>query len=59
MSISYYFNLWKNKVKMFREYDQWCQLHEDEINENIFARENGLDSIHWCWNCKYHECDIH
>ena len=28
-------------------------------NECNFACKNDMDSIYWCWNCKYHECDIH
>ena len=62
MNIIYYFNLWKNfteKRKMFRDYDEWCKINQEKIDEEEFARENGIDSIDWCWNCKYSECDIH
>ena len=62
ISIKFYFNLWKKnseKKRMFREYDDWCEIHHERLAEEEFAAESGMDSIHWCWNCKYHECDIH
>ena len=54
----YYFNLWRNNT-MFRKYDKWCEIQEEEQNENNYAQENGMDSIYWCWNCKYSDCEIH
>ena len=62
MNIIYYFNLWRinfEKRKMFREYDEWCALNQEKIGEEEFARENGMDSIYWCWNCQHSECDRH
>ena len=62
ISIKFYFNRWKQnseKKRMFREYDDWCEIHNERLAEEEFAAESGMDSIHWCWNCKYHECDIH
>jgi hypothetical protein len=61
-SIKYYFNLWKTKVtvnKQFREYDEWCEIHNDQLNEIEYAKENKMPSIYWCWNCKFSDCTIH
>ena len=44
---------------MAKKYDEWCINRDEELEEELFARENNMDSINWCWNCKYHECDIH
>ena len=61
MFIKFYFNLWRintQKKKMFRDYDEWCEINNERLAEEEYA-ENNMDSIYWCWNCKYHECDIH
>ena len=57
-NIKYYFNLWR-KITLFNKYDKWCDIHNDELREIEFAQNNNMDTIYWCWNCKYHECDIH
>jgi hypothetical protein len=57
-TINYYFNLWRTKV-LFRKYDDWCENNNEELEEEQFAAENNMESIHWCWNCKYNECEIH
>ena len=44
---------YKKQKLLFYEYKQ----ESDDEKEN--AAETGMDSIHWCWNCKYHECNIH
>ena len=41
------------------EYDEWCKIQEEEIEEQDFAEECDMDPIYWCWNCKYAECDRH
>jgi hypothetical protein len=57
-TISYYFNLWRTKV-LFKHYDDWCEECKDELLEQKFAMENDMESIYWCWNCKYNECELH
>ena len=66
MNIKYYFKLWRSKVQTFKKYDEWCELYRKEIDEwcelyreEEYAMNNGMDSVHWCWNCKYSDCDIH
>ena len=56
--ISKYFHLWRLKVS-FRKYDEWCEIHNEELKEQQYAEEQGMDSIYWCWNCKYSDCEIH
>lgn len=58
MDINYYFNLWKTKT-LFKKYDDWCENYNEELLEEQFAEENNMESIYWCWNCKYNECYIH
>jgi hypothetical protein len=60
--LKYYFNIWilnyKNK-KTSKEYDQWCDINNERIDEEYYAITNNMDSIYWCWKCKYSDCDIH
>jgi hypothetical protein len=44
---------------IFKRYDEWCELHREELAEEEYAMNNGMDSVHWCWNCKYSDCYIH
>ena len=56
MNVSYYFKIWQQKTlsrKIFNE------LKQEERDEDDFARENNLEPIYWCWNCKYGCCDRH
>jgi hypothetical protein len=58
--LKYYFNLWCKRIefiKLSREYDTWCEIQEDLRNEAAYARNNGMDSSEWCWNCKYGDCE--
>ena len=59
MNIKYYFKLWRSKVQTFKRYNEWCELYQEELAEEEYAMNNGMDSVHWCWNCKYSDCDIH
>jgi len=65
MSVLFYFKKWKFNVECIKydkwciEYDKWCEIHEEEISEKNYAQENNMDSIHWCWECKYGDCQIH
>ena len=56
--LSYYFNLWRNRV-MYIRYDRWCEIQEEEYQEKEFARKNNMEGIHWCWNCKFGDCEQH
>ena len=58
-----YFEKWKELV-LFRRYDRWSQeflneIKNEELDEINYAVENDMDSIYWCWNCKYSDCYIH
>ena len=61
-SIQYYFTLWRihvSQIKMFRDYDEWCEINNERLSEEKYAQETKMDPIHWCWNCKYSSCDRH
>ena len=63
-----YFKRWTEEVS-FRRYDRWCetdeakqmfdQIKEEEEDEINYAMHNNMDSMYWCWNCRFNECDIH
>ena len=36
---------------------RYSKLIEEEKDYAI--NNTDLDSIHWCWNCKYSDCEIH
>jgi len=55
MNLSKFFKLWKQNTKR----QIWNQIRQEEINEELYARETGMDPIHWCWNCKYSDCERH
>ena len=57
-TIRAYFNTWRRAVDA-RRYDTWCDEHDEELAEAQFAMQNNMDSVHWCWNCKYSDCDVH
>ena len=59
MNIKYYFKLWRSKVQTFKRYNEWCELYQEELAEEEYAMNNGMDSVDWCWNCKYSDCNIH
>jgi hypothetical protein len=50
------FMVWKDFVAVKKA---MRDIREEELSEEIYAAENGMDSVYWCWNCKYHECDQH
>jgi len=58
MDILFYFNKWKEFVEI-KKYDKWCEVHNEELMEDYFAEQNNMESIYWCWNCKYSSCEIH
>ena len=63
-----YFKKWRDEVS-FRRYDRWCmseegleyftQIKEEEELEREYACKNTMDTIYWCWNCKYGCCEEH
>jgi hypothetical protein len=63
-----YFKRWIEEVS-FRRYDRWCEtdaakkmfdeIKEEEEDDRNYAMHNNMDSIYWCWNCKYGECEEH
>jgi hypothetical protein len=57
--MEYFFNLWKNFTKEVKEYNEWCEIKEEERDEAIYARDNGMDPIYFCWNCKHNTCKVH
>ena len=42
-----------------RRYDEWCLNHAEELEEEDYARENEMDTVLWCWSCKYGDCEDH
>ena len=58
INIAFYFKKWRDIVS-FRKYDEWCELNNERLAEEEFASQSGMDSEHWCWNCKYSDCDRH
>ena len=62
VNIQHYFNLWKknaSNIALYRNYDTWCEINNERLQEEIYAAKNNMDSIYWCWNCKYSDCEIH
>ena len=49
------FNLWRDKV-LHRKYDEWCEQVDAELAEMEYAAKENMESVYWCWNCKYHDC---
>ena len=52
MLLTKYFAIWVQNVYNRKS------LQQEERDEIDFARE-CMEPIHWCWNCKYSDCDIH
>jgi len=38
--------------------EDWEELRREEIDDDRFAEENGMDSIYWCPACKLGVCEI-
>ena len=59
--ISRFFKIWKNKkTRINRDRTKFEENCQEELDEIEYARVIGnMDSIHWCWNCKYSDCDQH
>ena len=54
-----YFKQWRDIITI-RKYGDWCELHAEELEEQRYAADcKELESIYWCWNCKYSECGVH
>jgi hypothetical protein len=59
----------KKMKELFRQWKEYCyykkqkllfdELRKEYDDERDFAAEYGLGSEYYCWNCKYHECDVH
>jgi len=56
INIRYYFNVW---LKKYLNKKEWSENLQEESEECEYAGENKMDSIYWCWNCKYSDCYIH
>lgn len=61
---AYWFNLWKINTKKIiarrhQEYDEWCEIHQEELDEQEYAVQNEMPSVYWCWNCQYNDCKVH
>ena len=54
-----------NIVFIWNQWNEWKQqeifyeIKEEEYSEEEYASREGMDSIYWCWNCRYSECEIH
>jgi len=58
VNVKYYFDLWRTKVSI-RKYDEWCEINNERLQEEQYAQQTGMDSVDWCWNCKYSDCNLH
>jgi len=60
INIRKYFNIWRQNA-LYTRYDNWCEIHADELIEQAYSNniENELESIYWCWSCKYSDCERH
>ena len=38
--------------------EEWEELRREEIDDDRFAEENGMDPIYWCPACKLGVCEI-
>lgn len=72
--VSKFFYLWKNNLKTIKKdfkriistesfdeytsYNEFNKLKEEELNEIEYAAAMDMDSIYWCWGCKYGDCRI-
>ena len=62
VNIQHYFNLWKKFVSnnsSFHRYNEWCEINNERLQEEEFAANNNMDSVHWCFNCRCYECNVH
>ena len=50
--------MWRDNI-MYRKYDRWCEIQEEQIEEDSYARKTGMDSVYWCWNCRHSDCNVH
>jgi hypothetical protein len=49
-------------VFIWKQWTVWKEqqlIEEEEYIDDENAASEGMDSIYWCWNCKYSECDYH
>jgi hypothetical protein len=53
----YYFK-WREIIENNR-YNEWKEIQDELDNEIDFAVQEFMESEHWCWNCKYSECEVH
>lgn len=53
------FNIWREYLRDAREKREYLQILQEELEELEYASENNLESVYWCWNCKYSECERH
>ena len=38
---------------------EFDEIKKEMEDDTTFARENNMNSIYWCWNCQYSDCDRH
>jgi hypothetical protein len=56
--LSKFFKLWKTKISDKRKV--WEECIQEDLDEIEYARTVGnMDSVEYCWNCKYSDCDKH
>ena len=63
--VSKFFNLWKsNLIKIKNDFrriissESFNEIKQEELDEIEYASIMGMDSIYWCWGCKYGDCRI-
>ena len=64
-TVSKFFYLWKKNLKVKKEFkriisnEEFNQLKEEELDEIAYAEAMNMETIYWCWACKYGDCDRH
>jgi hypothetical protein len=48
-----------NQWTIWKQRELFYEIKEEEYSEQEYSSREGMDSIYWCWNCKYSECDYH
>ena len=63
--VSKFFKLWKSNLKKIKNdfrriisSESFNEIKQEELDEIEYAKIMGMDSIYWCWGCKYGDCRI-
>ena len=64
--VSKLFYLWKNNLKEIKKdfkriisNENFNKIKQEELDEIAYAEVMNMETIYWCWACKYGDCDRH